>query len=1376
MKHSLINSTFLQFRPNWINLYFWKNYIKPMRLRLWTTIFILAFSYLSSFSENSEMLFRKISPDGGFSYGFVNAIAEDSYGFIWFGTDNGLFKYDTREITTFLNDDKPGSIPSNNILSLFCSKEKKLWIVTDKGLCYYDQHHERFVAENYIEPGSVSLNSNIRDIKQNSSGDYFTLHTRNICQIDTLNHSYKIIPIKFTDGDTPSNFFFDNSKVLWIGTNQGNIFKSSYPYTEIISIKPIRNASIRTICEDNNSMWFGYEWGGIDHLTKDGVLIDHLDQSASETKKLPHNRVRKIIKDSKNNIWIGTYKGLYILSRTGCRLIQANIYNELPHNSIKELYMDSHNGIWVGTWSGGLAYYNTNDNRFLHFKKNADPNSIQSNIISSFAEDINQNIWIGTEDNGLQVFVRDLKKFRKFKLKKSNGSVTNIKCLALGQDKNLWVGTLFDGLWKIELKSQSFEKVDFFNNPQLRIYSLREVDTGLWIGTFGDGLFYYDFNSKEIQRFMPVSGDSESISTGYIRTILSDNNGGLWIGTHNGLNYLAKGSNKFHRYFAQNQDSLISSISNNEIYSLCEDSSGKIWIGTANGLNSFDPITAKFEVFNKDSGLSGFSIYGIEEDAEANLWISTENGISVLNLKDKSIRTFDTDDGLQGRQFNPGASFKCGNGELLFGGPNGFNIINPVTVKENPTPSNTIITNLFIDNKIAGVNEPENKIQESIVTSKKIVLQHQQNSLTFEFISTNFIQPEKNQFKYRLVNYDNNWIYSGKENKAVFTKIPPGKYTFEVLSSNNNGIWSSTPQKLKIEIIPSIWARWYAFAIYAILVFSISQYIRKEIIVRQNLKKELLIEKVKYENEEELSELKMKFFTNVTHEFRTPLTLIMSPLDYILRKNNHEQDTQEHLDIIKRNTLRLKILIDQIIDFRKLELGKTTYNPVSFDLIKFCFDIYSSFGIYAKDRSIEYIFQAPNQDIMVPADSDKIEKILFNLLSNAFKYTSDNGKIVFSVKLFSTIEEYRNIAFLTNTEIQGEGLEISVRNTGNKIDELEIPKLFNRFYSDSRGAGIGLHLCKEYALLHNGAIAVVSDDTGTTFSLIFPTAIGEIEELNEEQEINKMILHAEKNQRAKLKESSSQKTILVAEDNPELLRYMKNLLSEEFNVLTAENGLQAVELANEMDPQLIISDILMPKMDGLELCDHLKQDIHTSHIPIILLTALSEKEKKISGFSLGADAYIEKPFDDQVLLAQIKNILKTRKQLQQSFVKSFEQWKTDSDSLPFDKQLIEKAIKITEEHLLDETFTVENLASKLNFSRSSLHRKLRDLTDQSATEFIRSVRLNKALTLMKQGNYNMEEVSYAVGFSSPSYFSQSFKKHFNKSPKAYLDELRQSDN
>ncbi|KJF43563.1 hypothetical protein LH29_10575 [Draconibacterium sediminis] len=1322
------------------------------------------------------MLFRKISPDGGFSYGFVNAIAEDSYGFIWFGTDNGLFKYDTQEITRFLKDDKPGSIPSNNILALFCSNKKKLWIVTDEGLCYYDQHHERFVAENYIEPGSVSLNSNIRDIKQNSSGDYFTLHTRNVCQIDTLNHSYKIIPIKFINGDTPSTIFFDHSDVLWVGTNQGNIFKSPYPYTKIISITSLRNASIRTICEDNNSLWFGYEWGGVDHLTRDGALIDHLDHSDSEAKKLPHNRVRKIIKNSDNNIWIGTYKGLYILSRTGYRLIQSDIYNELPHNSIKELFMDSHNGIWIGTWSGGLAYYNSNDNRFLHFKKNSDPNSIQSNIISSFAEDADQKIWVGTEDNGLQFFERDLKEFRKFKLKKSNGSVTNIKCLALGQNEQLWVGTLFDGLWKIDLKSLSYEKIDFFKSLQLRIYSLREINTGLWIGTYGDGLFYLDFNSKEIQRFIPVSGDDESISSGYIRTILSDNNGGLWLGTHNGLNYLAKGSSKFHRYFTQNQDSLISSISNNEIYALLEDSSGKIWIGTANGLNSFEPITNKFEVYKKDSGLSGVSIFGIEEDAEANLWISTENGISILNLKDKSIRTFDTADGLQGKQFNPGASFKCENEELLFGGPNGFNIINPTSVKKNPAPSNTIITNLFIDNKIAGVNEPDNKIQESIVTSKKIVLQHQQNSLTFEFISTNFIQPEKNKFKYRLVNYDNNWIYSGKENKAVFTKIPPGQYTFEVLSSNNNGIWSSTPRKLQIEIIPPIWARWYAFTIYLILLILILWYIRKGIIMKQCLKRDLLVEKVKNENEEKLSELKMKFFTNVTHEFRTPLTLIMSPLDYILRKNNYEQDTQEHLDIIKRNAVRLKILIDQIIDFRKLELGKTTYCPVSLDLIKFCSDIYSSFGIYAKDRSIEYIFQAPKQDMMVFADSDKIEKILFNLLSNAFKYTSDKGEIEFSVKLSPSIEMNRDNGFLTNTEIQGEGVEISIRNTGNRIEEQEIHKLFNRFYSDSRGTGIGLHLCKEYAMLHNGAIAVFSNDVGTIFSLIIPTAVGDIEESTEEHEISKKILYTEKNQRERLRQSGSQKTILVAEDNPELLRYMKNLLREEFNVLTAENGIQAVEIANELDPQLIISDILMPEMDGLELCDHLKQDIHTSHIPIILLTALSEKEKKINGFSLGADAYIEKPFDDQVLLAQIKGILKTREQLQQCFKKSFEQWTKDSILLPFDKQLIEKAIKITEEHLLDETFTVENLASELNFSRSSLHRKLRDLTDQSATEFIRSVRLNKALTLMKQGNYNMEEVSYAVGFSSPSYFSQSFKKHFNKSPKAYLEEVRQLEN
>lgn len=1335
-------------------------------------IFILLLVWTQGKAEKSEILFRKISPDGGFSYGFVNAIAEDSSGFIWVGTDHGLFRYDTREIIHFCDDEKQGSLPSNNILSLYASHDKTLWIVTDRGLYYYDQNTDRFVPQRFHEPDSVALNATIREIRQNRKNEFFTLHTRYVCQIDTLHSSYKICPVPFEKGDSPSSIYLDRSDVLWIGTEHGSVFRSSSPYKEFNLLCRQHDASVRTMCEDNNSMWIGYEWGGADHITAQGSLIDHYDQENSGETELPHNRVRKIIKDQFNNIWIATYKGICIVSREGNRHIRADNYNELPHSSIKELFMDSGQGIWVGTWSGGLAYYHYRDNRFLHFKKNPDRNSIGSNIISSFSEDEDNNIWVGTEDDGLQVFDRDHKKFSKFELRKRQRLISNVKCLAADKNSGLWVGTLFDGLWRIDLLLKTYQKYNLFDNDKPRIYSLLAVDHGLWIGTFGDGLLYYDTATRKLTKYLADAHDSTTISSNFIRTIFRDSYGGLWIGTQNGLNYRSKGSIFFQRVSATSKNKS-SSISNNEIYSVIEDSDGQIWIGTEKGLNCFKPTLNEFIIYSKDDGLSGTNIYSILEDNSKRLWISTENGLSSFDLKDKSIRIFGIEDGLQGNQFNPGASFECQNGELLFGGPNGFNLITPSIVKRNPNIPHVIITRLFINNKPAGVNEPANKISKTISSSGQLRLNHLQNTLTFEFISTNFIQPGKNEFKYRLVNYNDDWVYAGTENKASFTKIPPGKYVFEVMGSNNNGIWSPEPQKLELEIIPPLWATWYSYLFYALSFISIVWYVRKEILLRQNLKKELLVERVKNENEEKLYELKMKFFTNVTHEFRTPLTLILSPVEYLLRKKNYEQDTQEHLDMIRRNAMRLKILINQILDFRKLELGKSTLSVSGFDLVKICTDIYSSFEIYAKDRSMNYHFGAEKQSIPVTADLDKIEKILFNLISNAFRHTPDNGQIDLIIQLSTAIESNKLLGYSTNEDIKGPGVEITVRNTGKKIPEEEIPLLFTRFYqsrnSDGQGAGIGLHLCSEYAQLHHGSLVTWSNEKGTTFRLILPVSNG-FPEINNETGITRMLQHRNvetpENNRGK-----DLKTTLIVEDNAEMLRYLKSILIREYHVITADNGEKGIALAREINPHLIISDILMPGTDGLELCRIIKQDIRTSHIPVILLTALSEKEKKIDGFNFGADAYIEKPFDDQLLMAQIKSLLAMREKLQQSFIRSIDQWKIYSDSLPFDKQLIEKAIKITENHLLDTNFSVEQLASGLNFSRSSLHRKLRDLTDQSATEFIRSVRLNKAICLMKQGNYNMEEIAYAVGFSSPSYFSQSFKKQYGKSPKAYLEEF-----
>ena len=1347
-----------------------------MMFRFLSTMVLLLAVFLAGRAENSEILFRRVSPDGGFSYGFVNTIAEDSFGFIWFGTENGLYRYDTKEIIAFLNEDKPGSILSNNIVSLYLSKDKVLWVVTDKGLCYYDQQTAQFKPKRYDEPGTVSLNLNVRDIRQNNRGGLFTMHLRHVCQIDTLSGSYSICPIDFTGDDMPSSIHFDQSDVLWVGTDQGNIFKSQFPYHEFHFVCQQRDASIRTICADNNSIWIGYEWGGADHLTKQGVLIDHFDQENTGPAKLPHNRVRKIIKHKNNDIWIATYKGIYIVSRDGNKTVKADNYNELPHSSVKDLFLDSHSGIWAGTWSGGLAYHNENDNRFLHFKKNSDPNSIQSNIISSFSEDQSNNIWIGTEDNGLQVFNRDNKTFTNYRLKKPKGSVSNIKCLAQGKNSELWIGTLYDGLWRLDLQTKQYQNTNLFDDNKVRIYKLLGTDEGLWIATFGNGLFFYDFSSKALQKFVPRSGDSTSISSAYVRTIFKDSYGGLWVGTHNGLNYKAKGSDQFQRYFADGNVSSGNptlSVSNNEIYAVLEDSDGQIWIGTENGLNSFNPNSSRFNVYKKEDGLSGTSIYGIQEDHLKQLWISTENGLSVFNLKNQSVRIFDTEDGLQGKQFNPGANYQCRNGEMLFGGPNGFNLIDPATVKQNPNPAQVIVTNLYINNKLAGASEGENSIGKSMIATDHLKLDYHQNTLTFEFVTANFIQPAKNEFKYRLANYNDDWVYSGNENKATFTKIPPGKYLFEVVGSNNNGIWAPYPKRLQLEIIPPLWARWYAYLIYSLSFVLLIWYVRKEVVLRQNLRKQLLFERVKNENEEKLYQLKMKFFTNITHEFRTPLTLILSPLDYIIRKNNHEPDTLDHLDLVKRNALRLKILINQIIDFRKLELGKTTLHLSHFELVKLCTDIFSSFDVYAKDKSIDFNFHATNQNINIQADPDKIEKVLLNLLSNAFKHTPDGGRIDFSIQLSSSIESNTNLSFITNKSIQGAGVEIAIKNTGKMIPGEQLPQLFNRFYADAQGAGIGLHLCNEYALLHHGSIATLSNEEGTIFKLILPLKGHASKTAEDGHKISKKMSLPEKSEKVKPHENANLKTILIIEDNTELLRYLRHILMQDYHVLVAEDGRKGLELANKNNPHLIISDILMPEIDGLELCQTIKQDIHTSHIPVILLTALSEKDKKIDGFNFGADAYIEKPFDDQLLLVQVRNLLNSRERLQQSFIQSIDQWRGYSDSLPYDKQLVEKAIKVIEAHLLDENFTVEQLASELNFSRSSLHRKLRDLTNQSATEFIRSVRLNKAVALMKQGNYNMEEIAYAVGFSSPSYFSQSFKKQFNQSPKAYLEELKQ---
>ena len=1259
------------------------------------------------------------------------------------------------------------NLPDDDIQDIITTTDGNLRVVTYNKMLLFNYKTQKFTEKKLeINPSSSTI-SNIQELIENEHQQLFARFNKHIGIFSsTSNDTVDLLPFGFEDGENLTAVTFDKQDNLYIGSSHGNIYKSLPPYQQFSLLCKHQSETVLTLCTDNNTLWVGYDWGGSDHIDKNGTIIDHYDQNRKDDKFIPHNRVRQILKDEQGQIWIATYNGILLVSDKGNQVIRKNSENRLPSNSIYSLFADSQHGIWIGTWSGGLVYFNPNENHFLHFKHVAPETNSGADVVSSFAEDNYGKIWIGSENGGLSSLDPKTMKTEHFQFPQEIAGTANIKCLSVDWKNRLWIGTFSKGLLRFNQQNKKFESLKIFNNQRVHIYSIWPVDKGLWLASFSHGLLFYDFEQKKITQTFSTN----SLTASTARCLLADHYGGIWIGTNYGLNYLPKGSKRIRQYVHSDEKN---SLSNNEIFSVAEDHSGKIWIGTGGGgIDCYEPEIGRFTNLSTKDGLAGYNVYGILEDDQHLLWFSTENGISCYNPNKDSFRNFYEEDGLQGNQFNPGASFKTSKGLFLFGGANGYNLIDPQRIGTNAFEPVARISEMTINNEKLETYS-KNRF-DHITTLSEIELPYNDNSLSFEFIATNYILPEKNQFKYRLINYNDQWIDAGTDGKATFTKIPPGNYILELMASNNDGVWSTTVTRLNITIHPPFWLTWYACLFYLMILTTILYFIRKEVSTRTKLKNALLIERVKNEKEEELHQAKMQLFTNISHEFKTPLTLILSPLDYLLNHGHFDADTDDHLNMIKRNAERLKQLISQVIDFRKIELGKSTFSPRNIDLIKLTTEICEFFKVYAKDKKIDFSFHAEMSTLVHRVDVDKLDKIIFNFLSNAFKYTADQGKIAVNIHQYSLLNKHFRTGYVTADKLDGAGIEIRVEDNGNGIEQDEIPLIFDRFYQGAKsmqtGTGIGLHLCREYASMHGGAIYVESQPgQGTRFSLILP-----IDNLVETDtvEITKSWIEAKTEEEQPKQVNSPAYTLLVIEDHQELQKHLKMIFRNEYRVLTASNGNQGFDIASEFSPDLIISDVMMPGKNGFELCAQLKADIQTSHIPVILLTALSETDKHISGLETGADAYMTKPFDEKLLKAQVKNLLESREKLQKSFFKSQQEWESDSSLMTADKNLVNKAIRIIEKKMQDPGFSVEILAAELNISRSSLHRKITALTNQSSTEFIRYVRLKKAIQLMKDGHYNIDEIGYAVGFNSHSYFTQSFKKQFGKTPSSYMNDLK----
>jgi signal transduction histidine kinase/DNA-binding response OmpR family regulator/streptogramin lyase len=1123
-----------------------------------------------------------------------------------------------------------------------------------------------------------------------------------------------------------------------------------------------------------------------------GVFLFHPQDNSirqfnenTSPSKLSSNLVTQLVQDNNGLVWVATdHGGVTLIDKknnfsTNYLLNDPKDPRSLSQNSITSLYKDDNGIIWLGTYKQGVNYLNGNLVKFPHYHHlESNARSLQYDDVNRFVEDKSGNIWIGTNGGGLIYFDRKNNSFKQFLHDPNNSNSLSsnvIVSLWMDHEDKLWIGTFygglncFDGKKFTHFRHSDNDASSLSNDNVWEIFEDRE--NNLWIGTLGSGLDVLDRKTNRFEHYRYQEGKPGTLLSNYISAILQDKKGNLWIGTAIGVAVFEK--NKTTPTFYHHENGL----SNNNVICLLEDSKGRIWVGTREGLNLFNEQTKSFQVFSSTDGLPDNAILNILEDDRQSLWISTPNGLCNAVLKQKedglglSIINYDETNNLQNREFNENAALKTKAGELIFGGPSGFNIIDPNKIIKPVNHPKIVFTGLQILNNNVEVGEEINNrvlLQQALPQLQSIDLKYKENVFSIEFASLNFSHSNRDKYAYMLEGFNSDWLYAdGSQRRVTYTNLDPGHYTFKVKILNDDGVWSDV-KILKINIAPPFWRTPLAYIFYTLAVFGILLLIRKITLDRIHMRFEMQQQRREAERAHAIEQLKTKFFTNVSHEFRTPLSLIISPLDKII-KNTNDEDQRKQLNLVHRNAKRLLNLVNQLLDFRKMEVQEVKLHPAIGDIIKFAEDISYSFTDIAEKKAIQFSFSSNAERLEIYFDKDKIEKILFNLLSNAFKYTHNNGTV--SVRLIYT----------PKSEEEEGTLAIEVQDTGIGIPADKHEKIFERFFQTdvpdsmvNQGTGIGLAITKEFVRLHNGVITVKSEpEKGTCFTVTLPAK--KIHEISAHSAVAPVLIEdAEQIVFEESQSNGKRKTIVIVEDNEDLRFYLKENLRGQYHVEEASNGREGWEKIKLLNPDLVVSDIMMPLMDGIELAKKIKSDTLTAHIPVILLTAMGSEEKQIEGFHAGVNDYITKPFTFEILASRIKNLLAQQKLLQKRFQKQIEVNPSEVTVTPVDEKFLKQALEIVEKFMDDADFSVEDFSREMCMSRVALYKKILSLTGKAPLEFIRSIRLKRAAQLLAKSGMSVSEIAYEVGFNNPKNFTKYFKEEFKVLPSQYSSEKRNS--
>lgn len=1345
------------------------------------------------FAQSEHYIFSKLDIYSGLSHNQVMAILKDPDGFLWFGTQSGLNRYDGYSFKIFRNkSDDSTSLNDNAISALYELPGGKMWVATGKAPCIYDSHTEKFDTSyaNYLQYLGLPSGT-VTNIVKGNNGRYWFLYDNTGLYLysakekKAIQYGQKFIP---NSSDNISSIYETRDDKLWLVYQSGFLQEYDLKSNKVIfsstALQKLNkgNNSYGILIDRDGDVWLWCYTFGVYLFHPPDNSIRQFNESTSSSK-LNTNLISQIVQDNNGLIWVATdHGGVNLIDkknnfRTTYLLNDFRDPKSLSQNSITTVYKDDYGIMWMGTYKQGVNYLNGNIVKFPHYHHQAtNAKSLQYNDVNRFVEDRSGNIWIGTNGGGLIYFDRTNNTFKQYLHDPNNkNSLSNnvIVSLWIDHENIVWIGTFYGGLNSFD--GNKFKHYRHNNNDPSsladdnvwEIFEDRELN--LWIGTLGGGLDRFDKKTKRFQHFQFEYGKPSPLPSNYISSILQDRKGNLWIGTNDGIAVLEKNNFSPKLYQHTNKKN---SLSSSFIICLFEDSKGRIWVGTREGLNLFNEQTNTFQTLTTSDGLPDNLILNILEDDRQTLWLSTPNGLCNAIPKETkngiglSIINYDEINNLQNREFNDNAALKTRAGELIFGGPSGFNIINPAKIEKPVYRPEIVFTGLQILNNNIEPGELINSrvlLKQSLPQTRSIDLKYKENVFSIEFASLDFAHRARDKYAYMLEGFNSDWLYAdGNQRRVTYTNLDPGHYTFKVKVLSGGNVWSKE-KTLGISIAPPLWRTPVAYVIYALLIAGLLYLIRRITLERIHMRFEVKQQRREAERAHALDQLKTKFFTNVSHEFRTPLSLVIAPLDKIINNTNDEEQKKQ-LGLVQRNAKRLLNLVNQLLDFRKMEVQELKLHLAIGDIIQFVKDISCSFSDVAEKKGIQFSFQSNIEELEIYFDKDKVEKILFNLLSNAYKYTHDNGKV--SVQLEYTPS--------LSTETAGT-IAIEVGDTGIGIPAHMQEKIFERFFQTdvpdsmvNQGTGIGLAITKEFVKLHTGVITVKSEpDKGTCFTVLLPaTKINE--PVLRSPNINVSVEEADTLALEEIRINGKTKTILVVEDNEDLRFYLKDNLKGQYHIEEAVNGKEGWEKIRQLNPDLVVSDIMMPLMDGIELARHIKTNTATAHIPVILLTAMGSEEKQLEGYKIGINDYVTKPFTFEILASRIKNLLAQQKLLQKRFQKQIEVNPSEITVTPLDEKFMKQALEVVEKNMDNPDFSVEDLSREMNMSRVTLYRKTLSLTGKPPLEFIRSIRLKRAAQLLAKSGMTIAEIAYEVGFNNPKVFSKFFKEEFKVTPSQYV--------